>query len=178
MDNLCLYFLDLVQNSIAAKSSLIKLFIDDSEKLAIEIIDNGIGMTDDEQNQALSPFYSTRTTRKVGLGLSMMKMLTEQTNGYFNLSSQKNKGTRLVMHFDPLHIDLPDMGDIGELIYLISIHQDVEDFIFTYQKGNQKYQYHLKEIKEILGDALQTFSVMKALIQSINNEIKTMRGMI
>ena len=178
MDNLCSYFLDLVQNSIAAKSSLIKLFIHESDKLAVEIIDNGVGMTDDEQNRALSPFYSSRTTRKVGLGLSMMKMLIEQTDGIFHLSSEKHKGTKLFLQFDSNHIDLPEMGDIGELIYMISIHQDVKDFIFIYQKNNEKYEYHLNKIKDILGDALQTFSVMKALIQSINDEIKIMRGMI
>ena len=168
--------LDLVQNSISAHSSLIKLLIHENDILTIELIDNGKGMSDEEKQQALSPYYTSRVTRKVGLGLSMMKMLTEQTEGVFNLTSQQHKGTKLSLQFNPKHIDLPEMGDIGELIYLISIHQDVEDFIFIYQKGNQTYQYHLKEIKDILGDALQTFSVMKALIKSINEEIQILRG--
>lgn len=176
MDNLCFYLLDLIQNSIAAKSSFIELSIIENHTIAISITDNGIGMTEDELNQALSPFYSSRTTRRVGLGLSMMKMLTEQTNGSFELTSVKNKGTKLSLSFNPSHIDFPDIGDIGDLVYFISIHQDVVNFSFIYQKGTEKYQYHLKEIKEILGEALQTFSVMKALIQTINKEIDTIRG--
>jgi len=176
MDSLCTYFLDLVQNSIAAKSQIITLSMVENHLFHVSIGDDGCGMNEDELNQALSPFYSSRTTRRVGLGLSMMKMLVEQTNGSFKLTSKKHKGTTLDLSFDLSHIDLPDIGDIGELIYFISIHQDVKDFIFTYQKNQKTYRYHLKEIKEILGDALQTFSVMKALIQSINEEINTIRG--
>lgn len=176
MDNLCTYFLDLVQNSIAAKSETITLSMVESNHLHVTIIDDGCGMTEDELDRALSPFYSSRTTRRVGLGLSMMKMLLEQTNGSMKLTSKKHQGTTLMMSFDLSHIDLPDIGDIGELVYFISIHQDVKDFVFIYQKQEEIYRYHLKEIKEILGDALQTFSVMKALIQSINEEINTIRG--
>lgn len=176
MDNLSSYLLDLLQNSIQAKASYIELSIDESDILEINIKDNGVGMNETELIQASSPFYTTRTTRKVGLGLSMIKLLTEQTEGTFELTSQKNIGTHLRLTFNHHHLDMPDFGDLGEMIYMVSIHQAVTDFVFTYHYHKEIYQYRLLEVKEILGSSLTTYSVMQGLIKSINNEIETMRG--
>jgi hypothetical protein len=176
MDNLCIYFLDLIQNSIAAKATLIELHIVEDDMFHVMIKDNGLGMSKETLDQASSPFYSSRTTRKVGLGLSMMKMLIEQTEGLFELNSKLGIGTELKLSFNLKHIDTPDLGDLGDLIYMISIHQDVKDFIFTYHVNKETYVYDLKEIKNIFGDDLQTFSVMKALNDMINKEINTIRG--
>ncbi|TNF06838.1 MAG: ATP-binding protein [Bacillota bacterium] len=176
MDNLCIYFLDLMQNSIAAKATLIELHMVEDDMLHVVIKDNGQGMSKETLSRASSPFYSSRTTRKVGLGLSMMKMLIDQTEGSFELNSEIGVGTELKLKINLKHIDTPDVGDIGELIYLISIHQDVKDFIFTYQVNGETYIYDLKEIKEILGDELQSFTVMKTLNEMINKEINTIRG--
>jgi len=178
MDNLSLYLLDLLQNSIKANAKLIELTIYESNHLEIVIKDNGIGMTEKELEVASSPFYTTRTTRKVGLGLAMIKLLTEQTEGSFDLTSQKGVGTILKLSFDHHHLDMPDLGDLGEMIYMISIHQDVEDFIFDYHHNNENYHYQLKEVKDILGDTLNRYSVMQELIKSINNEIEIIRGAI
>jgi hypothetical protein len=176
MDNLSSYLLDLLQNSIQAKATRIELSIHETDILEIIIKDNGFGMTKDELNQAASPFYTTRTTRRVGLGLSMIKLLTEQTEGSFKLTSTKGKGTELNLVFNHHHIDMPDFGDLGEMIYMVSIHQDVNDFIFNYQYQQESYAYSLKEVKEVLGSAIQTYSVMQGLIKSINNEIEMIRG--
>jgi hypothetical protein len=176
MDNLCIYLLDLIQNSIAANAPLIELHIVENDMLHVSIKDNGKGMSKETLDQATSPFYSSRTTRKVGLGLSMMKMLIEQTEGSFELHSELGKGIELNFSINLKHIDAPDMGDIGELIYMISIHQEVKDFIFIYQVNDKRYTYNLYDIKNILGDDLQSFSVMKALISMINKEIETIRG--
>lgn len=176
MDNLCTYLFDLIQNSIQAQASLIELTIIESNQLHIILKDNGFGMDEETLHKATSPFYTTRKTRDVGLGLSFIKMLTEQVDGTFELSSIKNKGTTLKLSFDHHHIDMPEIGDIGEMIYLVSIHQDVKDFIFEYIKDEENYHYHLKEIKDVFNATLQSYSIMKALIASINKEIETLRG--
>ena len=176
MDNLCTYLFDLIQNSIAAKSSFIELTILESDKLYITIKDNGHGMDNEEVHKAISPFYTTRKTREVGLGLSLIKMVTEQVEGTFNLTSVKHQGTTLELSFNHHHIDMPDIGDIGEMIYMISIHQDVTNFIFDYFKDEQNYHYDLKEIKDVFNSTLQSYSIMKGLIASINKEIETLRG--
>ena len=176
MDSLCLYLLDLIQNSIAAKSSYIKLFIHEGDMLHVMIKDNGIGMSSETLKQAVSPFYTQRKTRRVGLGLPMIKWLCEQVDGTFYITSEEGKGTELNLILNQHHIDMPAFGDYGELLYLISINQDVIDFEAIYQINQKTYTYHLKEIKEILGISLTSYHVMKTLIASINTEIERLRG--
>lgn len=176
MDDLANYLLDIIQNSIQARSTMIKLSIIEDEVLKIKIIDNGIGMSEKVLNQVTSPFYTTRTTRKVGLGLPLIKMLCEQTDGDFRIESTEGLGTSLYLMMHHHHIDMPPMGNLGEMIYTISIHQDVSEFIFTYEKNQKKYTYQLTEIRRILGETLTTYSVMQGLIEHINQEIELRRG--
>ena len=176
MDDLSLYLLDIIQNSIAARASLIEIQFVEGEKLSITIVDNGCGMSEETVRKATSPFYTTRKTRKVGLGLSLIQMLTEQTDGSFKLTSIQNQGTTLKFTLDHHHIDMPPFGNLGEMIYMISIHQDVEEFIFTYKKGERMYVYTLSEMKEFLKESIKEYSIMKALIEIINHEIEKIRG--
>jgi anti-sigma regulatory factor (Ser/Thr protein kinase) len=176
MDDLSLYLLDLVQNSIKAKAKLIKLTIDFDEMLNITIEDNGIGLSKEQLKVVDSPFFTTRTTRKVGLGLSLVKLLTEQTNDSFNIESKVNVGTTLFLSFDHKHIDMPSIGNIGELIYFISVNDQVDDFIFQYKINKLSYTYHLKEVKEVFEDDLNNYQTMNLLTEYINNQIDQMRG--
>ena len=176
MDDLSLYLQDLIQNSIAAKASKIECTINETEDMTITIKDNGCGMTKEELEKAKTPFYTTRTTRKVGLGLPMIQMLAEQTEGSMELQSIKNEGTTLVIRLKHHHIDMPPIGNLGEMVYMVSIHQDVQEFIFTYVYYQTEYQYILTEVKEILGQTINQYTMMQALIEMINNEIKTIRG--
>lgn len=176
MDNLAEYLLDLTQNAIAAKASLIELTIIDSEKLTVMLKDNGIGMDEETIMKATSPYFTTRKTRKVGLGLPMIKLLSEQTEGTFELTSTPLKGTYLSVTFDHYHIDMPMLGDLGEMVMLISIHQDVHEFIFTYQCHDNSYQYRLSEMKDMLGTTLFDSNIMNYIKDYINQEIAKVRG--
>ena len=176
MDDLSLYLQDIIQNSISAKSSIIECIIDEDEQMVITIIDNGCGMTDEELEKAITPFYTTRTTRKVGLGLPLIKMLAEQTDGNLEIHSKKDEGTKLIIHLNHKHIDMTPIGNLGEMVYMVSIHQDVKEFIFTYRYKQLEYQFVLSEIKELLGETINQYSMMKAIIDMINNEIINIRG--
>lgn len=176
MDDLATYILDLVQNSITAKSSIIKVSIIEDNLFHLIIDDNGVGMDEMTLQKASSPFFSTRKTRKIGLGLPMIRMLSEQTQGTFNLSSYKNKGTKLDVSFDHTHIDMPPLGDFGDMVVMISIHQDVEELIFTYQKNKNIFTYQLSEIKKMLGITLDDINVINYLKEYINQEINKVRG--
>ena len=80
MRDLSLHLLDLAQNSITAGASLvtIRLTLGEDGVLTMELIDNGKGMSPELLAQVTSPFATTRTTRKVGLGIPMMKENAEK----------------------------------------------------------------------------------------------------
>jgi len=176
MDDLATYLLDVVQNSISAKSTIIKLTMTYHHQLSIVLEDNGVGIDESKLPLVASPFYTTRTTRKVGLGLSMIQMICEQTEGTFLIESVLNKGTILTLTMNPNHIDMPMIGDLGELIYTISIHQDVNEFLFTYEYQNERFEYVLSEIKAMFQETLTTYDVMKGITEFVNKEIKHIRG--
>lgn len=176
MDNLATYILDLVQNSITAKSSVINVEVIENDMLHLKIEDNGVGMDQKTLEKASSPFFSTRKTRDVGLGLSLIRMLSEQTSGTFHLSSRINEGTILDVTFDHHHIDMPPFGDFGDMITTISIHQDVNEFIFSYTANENKYIYQLTDIKKMLNETINDVKVMNYLKDYINQEINHVRG--
>ncbi|HHW12129.1 MAG TPA: sensor histidine kinase [Firmicutes bacterium] len=155
MKDLSLYLLDLAQNSLRAGATLIKFHLNElvaEGRLVIEIEDNGKGMTSHEVQQVADPFYTTRTTRKVGLGLSLFAAAAKRCNGEFSISSQPGKGTKLTASFLLHHWDRPPLGDMaGTLIVLIAGNPNV-DFIFCYQKDDNKYIFDTMKVKEQLED--------------------------
>ncbi len=176
MDDLATYLLDLVQNSIAAKAQTIRLTMKEETVLMITLEDDGVGIEEAIIPKVTSPFYTTRKTRKVGLGLSMIKMLTEQTQGDFHLESVINQGTILRFSMDHNHVDMPPIGHLGEMVYMISIHQDVQEFVFTYQTTLGTFSYVLSEIKTLFQETLSTHDVMKGIIDYIQQQIQHIRG--
>jgi hypothetical protein len=113
MQDLSLHILDLIQNSIAAGASLIKLTIyEDKEKnwLTIDIEDNGKGMDKMAMRRAADPFYTTRSTRKVGLGLPLFVAMAQRCGGDVVLKSTKGKGTSIKSGFQLNHIDISLIG--------------------------------------------------------------------
>ena len=176
MDNLALYLLDLVQNSIEAKAHHISLSIVENHCLSITIKDNGCGMDEQTLKKAASPFYTSRKTRHVGLGLSLIHMLTEQTEGTFQLESIPNQGTILKVTFDHHHIDMPPMGNFGDMVMMIAVDSRVHQFIFTYSKQQSTYTFDLAVIKDMFHETLNNHEVMQGLIQYINQEIDIVRG--
>ncbi len=176
MDNLALYILDLVQNSIEAKAEHIRVDMVETHQLCLTIKDDGCGMSEENVAKAMSPFYTTRKTRKVGMGLSLIKMLAEQTEGNFSLTSTLNQGTELKVCFNHHHMDMPQMGNLGEMIMMIAIHPQVKHFDFHYTNAPKAYQFDLDAIRTMFQDTLMDHEVMQGLIQYINQEIDIVRG--
>ncbi len=121
MKTLSDHILDIVQNSIQAKANLIKIRLEENkikDICSLIISDNGCGMDTETLKQASNPFFTTRTTRKVGLGLSLLKQNAERANGSFLLSSEQNKGTRVEAVFQLSNMDKPVLGEIWDVFYL------------------------------------------------------------
>ena len=155
MEELSLNILDIVQNSIGANASLIEITIEEDDAanlLTIEVKDNGKGMSDDFLRQVINPFVTTRTTRKVGLGISFIKEAAEITGGSFSISSKLNTGTKLTAVFVKDHIDRQPIGDIaGTTVALVTLNPEI-DFSLTYKVNEEQFDFSSREVKEELGD--------------------------
>lgn len=180
MNDLSLYILDLVENSIAAKASMIDVEVLEDGKgnrLSLTIRDNGKGMDETTQRKALDPFYTTRTTRKVGLGLPFIKMAAEDALGTFSLESQPGVGTVLVATFVTDHVNTPPLGDLGATLVAISLHQEVTGFRYVHIVDGRRFEYDLEQIKAILeGTPLTAGGILKFLHQYIQENIDHIRG--
>ncbi|HHE38370.1 MAG TPA: ATP-binding protein, partial [Candidatus Cloacimonetes bacterium] len=119
MEDLSLHILDVVENSITANASKIIIKIrEEKEKdlLVIEIKDNGKGMNEETVKKVLDPFYTTRTTRRVGLGLSLLQQAAKESNGDFEINSKPGVGTEIKASFQDSHIDRKPIGDMNSTI--------------------------------------------------------------
>lgn len=176
MKDLSLHILDILQNSTRAGATKIELSINKQEKedlLTLTFKDNGCGMDEETMKKVTDPFFTTRTTRKVGLGLPLLKQNAEMTGGSFSIASAPNKGTEVICTFKLSHIDLKPMGDIpGAVILTVSAHPDVH-FIFHYQNDHTDYLFDTQEIYEALdGMSIQNPEIMQYLKEMIEENMQ------
>ena len=160
MRELSLNVMDISQNSISAKATLITISVDESvpeDRLSIRVEDNGCGMTPEQVEHVIDPFYTTRTTRNVGLGVPLFKMEAEMTGGSFEIHSEKGKGTWLQANFKPSSVDMIPLGDIGGTVLLLISSNPQIDFIYSRRyvaADGEEREFALKtqELREILGE--------------------------
>ncbi|HZJ82703.1 MAG TPA: ATP-binding protein [Clostridia bacterium] len=155
MQDLSLHILDVTQNSISAMANMITITIDeDSLKdwLQIEIMDNGNGMDEDTILKITDPFYTTRTTRKVGLGLPLFKATAERCGGSLTVESALGKGTTIKVGFILGHIDRPPIGRMDETIASLILCNPQVNFIYNHKTTYGGFSLDTKEIQETLGD--------------------------
>lgn len=154
MRELSLHILDIVQNSLAAGANRICIRIREDtagDRLVIEIEDNGCGMNDEQIKRALDPFYTTRKTRRVGLGLSLLQANAQACGGDLAISSTPGCGTVVRADFQLSHIDRVPLGDIvATLITLLSGWPDIH-FIYERQRDEKRVAFDCAEIKKALG---------------------------
>jgi signal transduction histidine kinase len=138
MEDLSLHILDIAENSVAAQADKIEIRICedlDKDLLSIEIIDNGVGMDKETLEKALDPFYTSKTVRRFGFGLSLLSEAAKAANGNFFLQSKKGEGTILKADFQHSHIDRQPLGDIGQTLITLIIGNPEIDFIFEHKRN-------------------------------------------
>lgn len=153
MPDIAMHLLDIVFNSIRAKASLIKIFIKESQKdneIIVRIEDNGCGMDNTTQEAVQDPFYTTRTTRDVGLGIPLFKQGALQTGGSFYISSKVNEGTVIEARYMQSNIDCPAMGDLAETLVTLIQSDATINYEVTYQWDDGCFELNTESIKEIL----------------------------
>jgi hypothetical protein len=170
------HILDIVQNSIAARATLIEIIVEESKKndlCFLSIKDNGCGMNEEMVKQACNPFFTTRKTRKVGLGLALLKQNSERANGKFSLSSVVNKGTELRATFQYSNVDRPELGDVWDTYYLTMLSNENIDFVFEFRTDKGGFKIQSAEIKEMIdGVPLKQKEIRNAIVELIKNNIK------
>jgi len=171
-----MHIMDILQNSTRAGAKDITLeVIEDKAKdqLIIRFIDNGCGMDKETVERVINPFFTTRTTRKVGLGLPLLKQNTERTGGSLTIDSEKGKGTTVTAIFGLTNIDTPPMGDLaGTVVLTVSAYPNIH-FIFHYQREDVDYIFDTDEINEALdGVSIQDPEIISYLKEMVEENIK------
>ncbi|MDA3930792.1 MAG: ATP-binding protein [Prolixibacteraceae bacterium] len=182
MKELSLHILDIVQNSIRAKASKIELRITediDNNQFEIQITDNGIGMDKVFLDKVTSPFVTSRKTRNVGLGISLLKQNAEQSGGFFTINSESNKGTIIKAVFEHQNIDRPILGDVaGTMTLLIGANPQIH-FIYLHKKELEQFYFDTEEVKnEIDTIPIQHPDILKALKELINENLNDIKATI
>jgi len=180
MKDLSLHILDIVQNSIRAGAKLIGIEINEhpeDNQLVITITDDGTGMSQEQLKLAIDPFYTSRTTRKVGLGLSLFKQNAEMAGGSFILESEQGRGTKVIATFGLRHLDRPIMGDlVGTLLLLITDAQSESDYVFKHQTQTGTFELDTRQIRQTLENVPinhpEVRSFLKEMIQENLEQIQ------
>jgi hypothetical protein len=165
--------LDIVENSLTAGARKVEIRIDEdrgADRMTVEIIDDGCGMDEAMIKQALDPFFTTKTVRRVGLGLPLLAEACRMSNGELSLQSRPGKGTTVRATFQYSHIDRKPLGQMGDtLITLIVGHPEV-DLLYEHRKDGKVFSLDTREIKSDFGDvplnAPRVVSALRTLIFS------------
>ncbi len=178
MKELSLNILDIAENSLKAGASLTEISIDeDMDTLSITIKDDGCGMPPEILRSVCDPFYTTRTTRRVGLGIPLFKMAAEMTGGSFDIISKvatdddENHGTTVRASFIKGHLDFTPLGDvISTLTTLIQGHPD-RDFLFTHTIGEKEISLDTRELRAVLEDIpLNSYEILRFITDNLNEQ--------
>ena len=155
MRELSLNLLDIAYNCITAKASLVEITVDENTSdhtLSITVADNGCGMDEETLNKVQDPFYTTRTTRKVGLGVPLFKMSAEMCGGSFKIESEKGVGTTVYADYKTDNIDFVPLGDmVSSIITLATMSKDT-DILYRQILDGKEIIFDTREIKKILGE--------------------------
>lgn len=181
MRDLSLHLLDLAENSLRADASLISLALSLQDDGALDVVldDDGRGMEQSFAQRAADPFATTRTTRKVGLGLPLAAANAEKTGGFLRLDSLPGQGTRVHLRLMTRHVDCLPLGDLPETMStLVLTHPDRPDFVLALRSPQAESRFDTRDIRRALGPevGLQEPEVMDYIKQLLIEQCQTVFG--
>ena len=180
MQELSLHILDIAGNSIRANASLIQTDIEEipgKDQYIIRISDNGTGMNYEELTKATNPFFTSRTRRKVGLGIPLLKQNAERTGGFTKLQSIKGKGTTIKAVFGFSHIDRPVLGDMAGTVLILCSNEKNAEFVYRHKTPFGEFCFDSRKIKSTLEDiSINSTAVRSFLLEMIQENLKQIRA--
>jgi hypothetical protein len=182
MKELSMHILDIAQNSVRAKGK--NIIIEVKELIDINIFefsikDDGSGIPKEIFDTIKDPFTTSRTMRKVGLGIPLLNDTCSICNGELILDTKKDIGTSIKATMEYNSIDRPPLGDIvGTIAGLITSNENINiKYIHTYNEG--KFDISTNEIKEVLGEVpltnIEVYKWLKGFIKENIEEIKELK---
>ena len=183
MRELSLHILDIAQNAIKADAEILRIaVIEDYQRdlLTIKVKDDGVGMDEDMLEKVVDPFFTTRTTRKVGLGIPLFKLAALQCEGDFEIKSKSGVGTEIIASFKYSHIDRVPLGNMAETIVTIINVCETMDLIYTHEVEGKSFTLNTKEIKKLLEGInitnIDVLAWLKTYIEEGLEELKMKEG--
>ena len=178
MKELSLNILDITENSVKAGATLTEIYIEEDDRsLSITIKDDGCGMSEETLRSVIDPFYTTRTTRKVGMGIPLFKMAAELTGGDFSIVSEDrdkhpdSHGTQVRATFIKDHLDFTPLGDtVSTVVTLIQGHPDT-DFLFLHKLGCSEVSLDTRELRAVLEDIpLNSYEILRFIEDNLREQ--------
>jgi anti-sigma regulatory factor (Ser/Thr protein kinase) len=177
---LALHLLDIAENSVSANARNIHIeVIEDlqNDRLHMSVSDDGRGMDAETVAKVTDPFVTSRTTRRVGLGIPLLKAAAEACKGYLTIQSEPGKGTHVAVEFEHSHIDRMPLGDIGGTFLTLLIGSPGVHWVFTYRVNGSEFVFDDQEIKETLdGMSMTEPTVLKFIREYIVEGITEVRA--
>lgn len=153
MRELALHLMDIAENSVGGQAKNISIFVEENindDFLVMKIVDDGKGMDADFLANVVNPFTTTRTTRKVGLGIPLLKEACEASNGTFTIKSSVGKGTSVEAKFQHSHIDRMPLGDVANTLFCLVISYPQIHWVFEYKVNGEVFKFDDQPIKREL----------------------------
>lgn len=180
MKDISLHVLDVAQNSISANASSVDILIKELPAwhcLCVIVSDNGKGMDINEAERSLDPFYTTRTTRRVGLGLPLFKAQAEASGGKLEIKTEKDRGTTVMAYFDTSNIDCLPLGRMEDTMATLIFCNPNVDFKYTHIYSDKCFKFDTQEIKRKLGClSIADLGVIEWIKKHISENIDELYG--
>lgn len=178
MRELALNILDITENSVKAGAKLVEIsIIAEGNLLTISIKDDGCGMDYEFLKKVTDPFTTTRTTRKVGMGVPLFKMAAEMAGGTFSIESTKNVGTKVIATFQIDNIDREPLGNMADTMVTLLSDDYATEYLLTVSVDGNQFSLDTRELKEQLGGiSITEPQVLSFVREMINENIKEIGG--
>ncbi len=181
MRELSLHILDVAENGITAGADCIQITVKEARRdediLTIVIEDNGSGMPADKLQKPTDPFITTRTTRRVGMGLSLLAAAADRCEGKLDIETGPGRGTRVQATFRYSHIDRAPVGDMASTITTLIMGNPQVDFVYTHIIDDNDFVLDTRDLKEGPQDqSLTDPMLIYQLNQSIRNSLSELAG--
>jgi len=155
VEDLCFHLVDLVQNSVAAGARTVRVCVTESavgDSLTLEVADDGRGMDRQTLGKVQDPFFTTKSFKKVGLGIPLLKATAQACHGNFRIASRPGQGTQVRARLQRSHLDCPPLGDLEETLLTLLVSLERVSLRFTYRGDNGEFSLASDEIRLQVGD--------------------------